>query len=340
MNDSTERPEQAKGDRDLLERFKRHFMLVRKARKALGEAQLSWKMSFDPSNVESKVAVPDGMPTFSALIRPLLDPESEMSLRKVWQHLREDERLSLTEEDVASVEHAFAAAGKGGMKLVWNDREVSGWEMYDRVAKGAYFDEQQAHARFLEALKGHPARDLLWFSFWAFQDDSYRLASWLFEQASALSSADALNGEAPVSSSGCLFCRQRDGGFSSEEHIFPESLIGDADRLPKGLVCDRCNHGPLSQLDEASSASGRWLCSGSSSFHSPRRGSSRRLMSAVSASRRSSLVCSGLKARVTGRSCWMSRRGRMARSDSIYEPRWPRWTGSLSAAPSRRSLSS
>lgn len=251
MSNGEERAEHVNEGRGLLDRFKRHFMLVRKARKALGEAQLSWKMSFDPSNVESRVAVPDGMPTFSALMRPLLDPESEMSLRKVWHHLREDERLSLPEEDVASVEHAFAAAGKGGMKLVWNDREVSGWEMYDRVAKGAYFDEQQAHARFLEALKGHPARDLVWFSFWTFQDDSYRLASWLFEQACALSSADALNSEAPVSSSGCLFCRQRDGGFSSEEHIFPESLIGDADRLPKGLVCDRCNHGPLSQLDEA-----------------------------------------------------------------------------------------
>lgn len=251
MREGKERAERTNQGRGVLERFKRHFMLVRKARKALGEAQLTWEMSFDPSSFRSKVKVPEGMPTFSALMRPLLDPESELSLRKVWEHLRADERLSLTEEDVAAVERAFAAAGKGGGKMIWNDQEVSGWDMYDRVAKGAYFDEQKAQARFLEALEGHPARGLLWFTFWTFQDDSYRLASWLFAQACAATSPESANGDAPVPSGRCLFCRQQDGGFSSEEHVFPESLIGDADRLPKGLVCDRCNHGLLSQLDQA-----------------------------------------------------------------------------------------
>lgn len=50
---------------------------------------------------------------------------------------------------------------------------------------------------------------------------------------------------------GCLFCRQSDGGFSSQEHVLPESL-GNKDRLlPRGVVCDRCNNGTLSVLDQA-----------------------------------------------------------------------------------------
>lgn len=49
---------------------------------------------------------------------------------------------------------------------------------------------------------------------------------------------------------GCLFCRRHDGGFVGREHIFSESL-GNIDEyvLPPGVVCDRCNNGPLAAGD-------------------------------------------------------------------------------------------
>src|SRR5580704_10566091 len=49
---------------------------------------------------------------------------------------------------------------------------------------------------------------------------------------------------------GCLFCRRSDGGFTSTEHAFPESLGNSELVLPPGVVCDRCNNGILSQLDQ------------------------------------------------------------------------------------------
>jgi HNH endonuclease len=48
----------------------------------------------------------------------------------------------------------------------------------------------------------------------------------------------------------CLFCKQGDGGFVSAEHVFPESLGNTELVLPPGVVCDRCNNGPLSTLDQ------------------------------------------------------------------------------------------
>lgn len=49
----------------------------------------------------------------------------------------------------------------------------------------------------------------------------------------------------------CLFCRRVDGRFTSREHAFPKSL-GNLDLiLPPGIVCDRCNNGPLATLDKA-----------------------------------------------------------------------------------------
>ncbi len=55
----------------------------------------------------------------------------------------------------------------------------------------------------------------------------------------------ALNAE------GCLFCRRHDGGFRSCEHPFPESLGNEEYVLEPGIVCDRCNSGPLSDVDKA-----------------------------------------------------------------------------------------
>jgi len=55
----------------------------------------------------------------------------------------------------------------------------------------------------------------------------------------------------------CLYCRQTPRKFTSVEHVIPESL-GNTDSaynraivLPKGAVCDHCNNGALSQLDQA-----------------------------------------------------------------------------------------
>src|SRR4051794_3129220 len=50
---------------------------------------------------------------------------------------------------------------------------------------------------------------------------------------------------------GCLFCRNSDGSFRSQEHVFPESLGNKTLVLPVGVVCDRCNNGPLAQVDKA-----------------------------------------------------------------------------------------
>jgi hypothetical protein len=55
----------------------------------------------------------------------------------------------------------------------------------------------------------------------------------------------------------CLYCKESDRPFTSEEHVIPESLgnQGRGDKppilLPKGVVCDTCNHSTLSQLDDA-----------------------------------------------------------------------------------------
>lgn len=65
-----------------------------------------------------------------------------------------------------------------------------------------------------------------------------------------VSTAEAFAGDARHAQ-GCLFCRRSDGSFTSREHIFSEALGNHEYVLPPGVVCDRCNNGPLARADEA-----------------------------------------------------------------------------------------
>lgn len=71
------------------------------------------------------------------------------------------------------------------------------------------------------------------------------------ERQAAARRAQVETGAAEGRRRGCLFCRQSDGGFTSVEHVFPESLGNKEVILPVGVVCDRCNHQSLSPLDAA-----------------------------------------------------------------------------------------
>jgi hypothetical protein len=53
----------------------------------------------------------------------------------------------------------------------------------------------------------------------------------------------------PLNEQGCLFCLRSDGGFQSREHILSEALKNYEKILEPGVVCDRCNNGPLARLD-------------------------------------------------------------------------------------------
>src|SRR4051794_24599438 len=48
-----------------------------------------------------------------------------------------------------------------------------------------------------------------------------------------------------------MFCLRDDGGFLSEEHVIPETLGNETTVVPRGVICDRCNNGPLSVCDQA-----------------------------------------------------------------------------------------
>jgi hypothetical protein len=63
-----------------------------------------------------------------------------------------------------------------------------------------------------------------------------------------LEAARAVHPESTAMSA-CLYCEREDREFKGNEHVVPESLGNNNLILPKGVVCDQCNNGVLSQLD-------------------------------------------------------------------------------------------
>jgi hypothetical protein len=49
----------------------------------------------------------------------------------------------------------------------------------------------------------------------------------------------------------CIYCRSTTNGFNTREHPFGESVVGRNEKvLPRGAVCDPCNHEVNNRLDE------------------------------------------------------------------------------------------
>ena len=225
-------------------------MLARGVHKKLGGGSIGVSFGFGEGKTPSaEVRLPNEkvLHRFVAAMRPLLSRDSPISLWAIWEKLRSHPGVRLEADEIADVEAAFGAFEGGSIAYRFNQVNLSQGDVYERVGKGAYFDEQVSDARALSALAGTPALKMLWFSFFTFSENAYPLAGWLFEKASTIEEER----QDLIGPSSCIFCRRDDGGFRSEEHILPESLAGDSDVLPKGYVCDRCNNGPLSKVDEA-----------------------------------------------------------------------------------------
>jgi hypothetical protein len=96
--------------------------------------------------------------------------------------------------------------------------------------------------------------NIFWFQFKSYAYDAFRVISVVFDLIKAIENHDEYKSnflqEEPAIKK-CIYCLSESGTFSSEEHILPETLAGDNIYLPKGFVCDACNNGVSSQLDEA-----------------------------------------------------------------------------------------
>jgi len=239
--------------RRVIARFIRQYRRVEDARKRVPENPVRLSLSFTEQRLSAELHVEDAMHRLVIGLRPFLQKESGIELRDVFAALKEHRPEGFfSEQEVVDFDAAMKALEEEDSGLHCDERAVTRRESYDYIADGGYFDEKDEAVEFLKGLEGGPALSILRFHFFSVSLDALRIASWLYRcmQEPAAGRA-AVRGETSPIQGDCIFCRKADGGFTSQDHVFPESLAGDDEVLPRGYVCDRCNHGALSHLDEA-----------------------------------------------------------------------------------------
>jgi len=121
------------------------------------------------------------------------------------------------------------------------------------ISEGGYFNDVKNIQKKLNELSQVPIiRPFFWHQFLGYTLDAFYLVSLLFDLMKKIEKSKEWKDFFIDKSEGpfkCIYCLRTSEPFISQEHIIPEGLGNEELILPKGFVCDTCNNGILSKLD-------------------------------------------------------------------------------------------
>lgn len=243
--------------RNRTRKFRRKLLLARSLLESLGTAGFPrLEMQGDADGLKATCSTSDeeGATRFVVAIRPLVNPTSDIEIRKLWEDAKAAEPELFAQIDCLKLEEALRQMRNGNPELCVDGKEVDLQKQYKLIADAGYFiDDPEALAE-QKALTSFPLmKSILSAGFYQFCLKAASAAMELdaiFQVARRTGSLQCYFGNA-ISSPKCIYCLTESGKFTSEEHIIPESIGQDELVLPKGMVCDACNNGVLAQLDQA-----------------------------------------------------------------------------------------
>jgi hypothetical protein len=248
----------------LLRKFQRQFRWAGDAHRTLrtlGPLLLQItgnKVDDDQFKFRAEYQTPDQEFTtqLAVLMYPLLDPASETYWQRILAGLEEQFRDEIPQALREQVQRfAQKLDHTGFFPIQFNGEILDLQRAYLQLAKGFYFGRDPQAQRALQEMLAAPfMAPLLWYSFYNYIVNGFELMAALFELVRALrgtAAFQALKREQATGPGQCIYCRTTEAPFTSQDHVLPEGLGNDELVLSKATVCDPCNHGDLSGLDEA-----------------------------------------------------------------------------------------
>jgi hypothetical protein len=238
--------------------FKRHYHKVRViADRLTSKGSFKLQVRFDGNNLQAEHESPDNDETvrFVVLMRRFLSPSDTLYFKRVWVSLQEQFKQEIAVETAGRIEAIIERLDKGQLGVNINGEDLTAERIYQTLSDGWYFDDNADARTYLESLADLPlVGPLFWHQFHAYALEGFALVSALFDVVTQIEKGatyEALSGGTPPVTTQCVYCLTTTATFTSEEHVFPESLGNDKLVLPKGYVCDKCNNGILAWLDSA-----------------------------------------------------------------------------------------
>jgi hypothetical protein len=198
------------------------------------------------SDKTSSLRLGDRVHRHAALLRPFMANGSPIELRSVWADLQSDPSFDEGQRD--RVNEEFTRAERLSIALNANGRDLTARDIYFAYGEGRYFAANPEAEKQLRVLDFGPT---LPFIEMLFHDACSGYSHLVFVLLDLLIVWERDN---PVvaqhdPASRCIYCLAADADFGPEEHVIPESLVGDQAVLRNG-VCASCNN-RLSSLDQA-----------------------------------------------------------------------------------------
>lgn len=249
---------------EIIKKFKKQYHMARKAAEGMSQRNISFKISFaqeENLKIGSLLPPEPEIARFATVMRALAHPASPIYYKNIASFLVDTHSIKISDSERTAIKTDVQKIDRGPIQLNVVGKAFTAAELYQLVADGEFFNEEKAASESLKAIKKYPPLNpFLLHQFYDYCYDVFNLCNRLFEYIKRIEAAQR-NSEATRASHSphleqnpkCIYCLRSDGGFTSEEHVYPESIgnIGDNEVvLPRGCVCDRCNNGVLSDLDQ------------------------------------------------------------------------------------------
>lgn len=239
--------------------FKRHYFRARDAYEALTAAgDFNYTLRYDSQTelLSSKLNAPPNEATvrFVMLMRRFLAQQEPLYYGRVWGVLRNEFVEELAKEQIEVIESFILGLDTGSMRFEVNGQDITAEHIYKVLAEAEYFGRDEKAREYLRGLVAvPPVGPLIWWQFYNYNVQGFALAAALFSAVLHVEGSEkfkSIYGRPSADANHCIYCLKTEACFTSEEHIVPESL-GNYDYLvlPVGYVCDACNNGVLSKLD-------------------------------------------------------------------------------------------
>jgi hypothetical protein len=240
----------------LLKKFKNQLHLIKDAIGDMADSNISFGLNIDRdkgANCSLKLPPEREISRFAAVVRPLADSISPLYFSKIAFVLLENNLVNLSATDKEELLKDIKFVEDGTTRFKINNDVFTASGLYSLYARGEYFSEcVNEAAKILQCKKVPIINEHILFNFYSYCYDVYRISWHLYH---VIKEAEKNLSAAPIielvdkGNYECLYCKSRVNEFSCPEHVYPEALGNTEIILPPGFVCDSCNKGVLSNLD-------------------------------------------------------------------------------------------
>ncbi|MCK4739783.1 MAG: hypothetical protein KAT46_07520 [Deltaproteobacteria bacterium] len=239
-----------------IKKFKKQFHRAREAFKALSVNRVSQTLYSDLSGeVHSRLILPPEkeISRLGVLVYPFANPESDTYLKTIVQIIFDADVPVLTSDEKEKIIKILDKIESSKLLIQFEDTATTARDSYLDYFKGEFFSNDVIAFRKIERFMRNPVmKEQVVCNFYSYSKNVYTVCVEIYSYVRKMEKLNRSDFSEEVHSNKdnqCIYCLSSGGKFTSEEHVYPESLCNGKIILPKGNVCDECNNGILSDLD-------------------------------------------------------------------------------------------